>query len=670
MIDFRVAVDTGGTFTDFVFLENGILNVHKLPSTPSNPALAIIEGITEKNIHDRPIDLIHGSTVATNALLSRDGVKVGLITTSGFEDIIEIGRQNRDVLYDLTYKRPKSIVNQENRFGIKERIDEKGEVLESLSKTELKKILFKLKRNKIKSLAICFLHSYVNNTHELEVSDFFTKKGFPVSVSSLILSEYREFERTSTTCVNAYVSPLMKNYLDRLQKEETLRRFRVMQSNGGLISSEVASSEAVRTILSGPAGGVVGAFHVAKKKKTSRFITIDMGGTSADVSIIDGKLNFTSETELSGLPVRVPVIDIHTVGAGGGSIAECDSGGALIVGPKSAGASPGPMCYGNGNNVTVTDANLFLGRIDPSNFLGGKIKIDCSKSEKGISFLAKKLALDPLETAQGIITIANEHMANAIRLMSIERGHDPRAFTLMAFGGAGPMHACALAETLGIKKVLIPRDPGTLSARGMFLADVIKDYSKTVLLNLVNMNHKYLDELFFSLLDQARKDLKKEGVDKFKIEKFLDMRYLGQSHELTIPFRGIKSNFYEDLYLLFTKFHKKRFLTANSNRDIEIVNIRVRATGFTKTIKLERKTVKTKKKIMKRQKIIFDGKSHISKIYDRIDLHPGKSFSGPALVFEFSATSIIPPFWNCKIDKECNLILTKEKNSRQKSQVS
>ncbi len=662
MTDFRVAVDTGGTFTDFVFLENGKLNIHKLPSTPSNPAVAIIQGISEKNIDNRPVDLIHGSTVATNALLSREGAKVGLITTSGFEDIIEIGRQNRDILYDLKYQRPKSIVDKQNRFGIRERMNQNGDILVHLSKTELKKILLKLKRNKVESLAICLLHSYANNKHELEISNFFIKEGFAVSVSSLILPEYREFERTSTTAVNAYVSPLMKSYLGKLEKEETLKRFRVMQSNGGLISSEVASSEAVRTILSGPAGGVVGAFHVAKKTKLSKFVTIDMGGTSADVSIIDGDLSFTSETELSGLPVRVPVIDIHTVGAGGGSIAECDLGGALIVGPKSAGGVPGPMCYGNGNNVTVTDANLFLGRIDPLNFLGGKMKIDRSRAIEGIKVLAEKLFLTKLETAEGILTIANEHMANAIRLMSIERGYDPRLFTLLAFGGAGPMHACALAETLSMKRVLIPRDPGTLSARGMFLADIIKDYSKTVLLKLENIENQHLEDLFSPLLKQAKVDLKKEGIDEFKIEKFLDMRYLGQSHELTIPFAEIKSNFHADLYLLFTKFHKKRYLISNTNQEVEIVNIRVRATGSTKTVELNKKRKKTRKKKIKKQKIVFDGKSYEAIVFDRIDLHPGENFRGPALVFEFSATSIIPPFWNCKVDKESNLILTKSAN--------
>ena len=662
MTDFRVAVDTGGTFTDFVFLENGKLNIHKLPSTPSNPAVAIIQGISEKNIDNRPVDLIHGSTVATNALLSREGAKVGLITTSGFEDIIEIGRQNRDILYDLKYQRPKSIVDKQNRFGIRERMNQNGDILLHLSKSEFKKILLKLKRNKVESLAICLLHSYANNKHELEISNFFIKEGFAVSVSSLILPEYREFERTSTTAVNAYVSPLMKSYLGKLEKEETLKRFRVMQSNGGLISSEVASSEAVRTILSGPAGGVVGAFHVAKKTKLSKFVTIDMGGTSADVSIIDGDLSFTSETELSGLPVRVPVIDIHTVGAGGGSIAECDLGGALIVGPKSAGGVPGPMCYGNGNNVTVTDANLFLGRIDPLNFLGGKMKIDRSRAIEGIKVLAEKLFLTKLETAEGILTIANEHMANAIRLMSIERGYDPRLFRLLAFGGAGPMHACALAETLSMKRVLIPKDPGTLSARAMFLADIIKDYSKTVLLKLENIENQHLEDLFSPLLKQAKVDLKKEGIDEFKIEKFLDMRYLGQSHELTIPFAEIKSDFHADLYLLFTKFHKKRYLISNTNQEVEIVNIRVRATGSTKTVELNKKRKKTRKKKIKKQKIVFDGKSYEAIVFDRIDLHPGENFRGPALVFEFSATSIIPPFWNCKVDKESNLILTKSAN--------
>ncbi|MEE9275390.1 MAG: hydantoinase/oxoprolinase family protein, partial [bacterium] len=451
----RVGVDTGGTFTDFILVERGRVRVHKVLSTPDNPARAILRGLAdlfgENGERGAPaLDLTHGSTVATNALLTRRGAKTALVTTAGFEDVIEIGRQNRKELYDLAYRRPPALVPRRLRFGVRERLDERGEVIEPLDEEDLASLAERLRAAGAESVAICFLHSYANPAHEKRVERALRGAGFFVSASSRVLPEYREYERMSTTCVNAYVGPLMIRYLGDLERKLGAGVLRVMQSIGGTISGGMASREAVRTILSGPAGGVVGAFEVSRRAGFDRVITLDMGGTSTDVSLLQGEIGFTSETEVAGCPIRVPVIDIHTVGAGGGSIARRDPGGALEVGPESAGADPGPMCYGKGREVTVTDANLYLGRLDPARFLGGRMRLHPEAVESGIAKLAASLGLEPVQAAEGVLRVADQHMARAIRLITLERGHDPREFALASFGGAGAMHACSLARILNI----------------------------------------------------------------------------------------------------------------------------------------------------------------------------------------------------------------------------
>ncbi|MEK6711388.1 MAG: hydantoinase/oxoprolinase family protein, partial [Nitrospinota bacterium] len=380
------------------------------------------------------------------------------------------------------YKRPLPLVPRALRYGVRERLDERGEVLIPLSAEDLAPLIRRLKARGVESVAVCFLHAYANPAHERRAAEALRKAGLPVSASSQVLPEYREYERASTACVNAYVSPLMGRYLGGLGRKAGVARLRVMQSNGGVISGRRAGEEAVRTILSGPAGGVVGAFEAARGAGFPDAVTFDMGGTSTDVSLLQGRIGFTAETEVAGCPIRVPVIDIHTVGAGGGSIARRDPGGALAVGPESAGADPGPICYGKGGEVTVTDANLFLGRLDPARFLGGRMKLDEEGAAAGVDRLARELGLGPLQAAEGVLRVVNQHMARAIRLISVERGHDPRRFALVAFGGAGGMHACALAGILGVPAVIVPQDPGILSARGMLAADVAKDYGRTVLL--------------------------------------------------------------------------------------------------------------------------------------------------------------------------------------------
>ena len=658
----RIGVDTGGTFTDFISFDGARVQVHKVPSTPDAPERAILQGLDEL-LEGRGValDITHGSTVATNALLTRRGAKTALVTTAGFEDLIEIGRQNRKELYNLAYRRPPALVPRNLRMGVAERLDEKGGELLRLKDSAIRALKQKLQKAGVESVAICLLHSYANPSHEEKVADAVRQSGLHVSMSSQVLPEFREYERMSTTCVNAYVSPMMNRYLKDLESRLDSGRLRIMQSNGGVISSTMAGEEAIRTILSGPAGGVVGACEVARRAGFENSIAFDMGGTSTDVSLLHGGIGFTAETEVAGCPIRVPLIDIHTVGAGGGSIARVDPGGALAVGPQSAGADPGPICYGKGSEVTVTDANLFLGRLDPERFLGGRMGLDMEPVKVGIARLAKSLRLDARQAAEGVIRVANQHMARAIRLISVERGHDPREFALISFGGAGAMHACSLAEILRIPHVIVPNDPGILSARGMLTADVVKDYARTVLLPLEGLSKKSLAGHFAPLLKKGRDDLKFEGFPKPAFSFFIDMRYLGQSYELTLPYRpetGVDLR--KSLRAAFDRLHDERFGTSSPESAIEIVTLRVRVVGEVERPPM-RRLPKAPKSIshalMGRRKMTFAGREVEGSVYARDMFSRGNRFKGPALVCEFSATTVVSPGWECRVDDWGNLIL-------------
>jgi N-methylhydantoinase A len=657
----RLGVDTGGTFTDFILIRDGRVRVHKVPSTPDDPSRAILQGIADLAESEAfgEIDLTHGSTVATNALLTRRGAKVALITTAGFEDVIEIGRQNRSDLYDLAYHRPPPLIPRRLRFGFKERLDEHGNVVEPILSREIKRLTAKIKKSEADIAAVCFLHSYANPAHEEKVAEALGRAGIAVSLSCRVLPEYREYERTSTTCVNAYVSPMMSRYLGTLERKMGPGRLRVMPSNGGVISSETASHEAVRTILSGPAGGVVGGCEAVRRAGYENAITFDMGGTSTDVSLLEGGIGFTSETEVAGCPIRVPVIDIHTVGAGGGSIARRDPGGALAVGPVSAGADPGPICYGRGKDVTVTDANLYLGRLDPERFLGGRMRLDPAAAGRGIRKLGSALGLDPTTAAEGITRIADQHMAGAIRLISVERGFDPRDFALVSFGGAGGMHAVSLARILDIPTVIVPREPGILSARGMLTADVVKDFARSILLPVGEVDQKSLTRHFGALTKEAGRDMRAEGFARPRFERFADLRYLGQSYELTIPL-GNSSTSPARLRAAFDKAHHERFGISNSERPVEIVTIRIRSSGSVR--KFAAKRVKAggrsaAQALAGGREMIFDGKKVKGSLYERDLLLAGDRFRGPAIVTEFSATTVIPPSAACRVDEWGNLIL-------------
>ncbi len=527
----RIGVDTGGTFTDFVRVDEQGITVHKVRSTPDDPSRAILAGIREIAGASAEAEVTHGSTVATNALLEREGSRVALITTAGFEDVLLIGRQTRAELYNFMVEGRRPLIEPGLTFGVRERLAADGSVLTPLDLSAIPSLIESLHAAKADSVAVCLLHSYANPIHERILAEGLRAAGFLVSASHEILPEYREFERWSTTAVNAYVTPLMASYLSRLAaglgSTAGASTLRIMQSNGGSISAAYASRAAVQTILSGPAAGVVGAQAVGESSGFPRLITFDMGGTSTDVSLIDGAIGTTVDSVVGDFPVRLPVLDIHTVGAGGGSIAWLDSGGSLRVGPRSAGADPGPACYGKGTELTVTDANLLLGRLDPAYFLGGRMALDLDRTRALAKALATKLNLTERTLAEGIVRIANANMERAIRVVSVQRGHDPRDFALLAFGGAGGLHACALAHSLDIATVLIPEHSGVLSALGMLLADVSKDYSTSILKPTSAVTERELQQALAPLKERACADLGAEGfnVIDMLLEPSLDMRY-------------------------------------------------------------------------------------------------------------------------------------------------
>ncbi|HKT67824.1 MAG TPA: hydantoinase/oxoprolinase family protein, partial [Terriglobales bacterium] len=546
----RVAVDTGGTFTDCVWVENGRLRMLKVFSTPDDPSQAIVQAVERTGLGSAPV-LLHGTTVGTNSLLQRRGARVALVTTEGFEDSIQIGRQARPKLYDFFFDPVQPLVPPELRFGVRERTACDGQVLERPGEAELRRLRQAVEASGAEAAAVSLLFSFVNPENERAVAQTLAglsneKSDVPLSLAHVVLPEFREYERASTVVVNAYLQPLMQRYLENLGKRLEAKRGKaavfIMQSSGGITSLAAAAAEPVRTVLSGPAGGVVGAAAVGWRSGSERIISFDMGGTSTDVALVEGEPRASNEAEVAGLPVRVPMLDIHTVGAGGGSIARFDAGGALRVGPLSAGADPGPICYGKGVEPTVTDANLLLGRLPEDRFLGGEFGLDVERTRRVVkNWLQKnRSSLNVEEFAAGVVRVVNATMEKAVRVVSIERGYDPRDFTLVAFGGAGGMHACELAAALGIPRVLLPPLPGALSAYGILVSDIVKDYSRTVLWRAAGkLPEANLRRQFEAFEHEARAAFRAEnwaGAPRF--ERSLDMRHRGQGYELNVPFTG------------------------------------------------------------------------------------------------------------------------------------
>jgi N-methylhydantoinase A/oxoprolinase/acetone carboxylase beta subunit len=653
----RTGVDTGGTFTDLVFFRDGQLVVHKVRSTPQNPARSILEGIRQvlpPQPQQELIEIVHGSTVATNAVLERKGARVALVTTAGFEDVLSIGRQVRPELYNFFVAARRPLVQPTLIFGVPERLDAQGGILQPLNRKAFGQLLKRLRGDKkhIDILAVCFLHSYANPIHERRVAEQLRSTGLRVCASHEVLPEYKEFERWSTTVLNAYVTPIVDEYLGKLEQQLGRSNLRIMQSNGGTISAAGARAQAVRTVLSGPAGGVVGARTVAQAAGFSRIISFDMGGTSTDVSLVADTIGTTTDSVVGDFPMRLPIIDIHTVGAGGGSIATRDSGGALRVGPQSAGADPGPACYGSGNALTVTDANLLLGRLDPNYFLGGRMSLQPERARKLAAEMARAFKISIPQLAEGILRVANANMERALRVVSVRRGHDPRDFALVAFGGAGGMHAAELAARLDIGSVLVPRHAGVLSALGMLLADVTQDYSASVLKPSAMITDHQLQRLFQRLLRQARRWLAAEGYSRRQvIRQLLDVRYIGQSYEITVPFS-------RDYRATFDAQHRRLYGYANPDRPTEIVNLRVTASGLTAKPKLpKRRLTRARCKTDTTKPAWFNGRKWRTAFHHWEDLSPGGYGSGPAVITGSEATVVVPPRFHFQVDGFLNVIM-------------
>jgi N-methylhydantoinase A len=661
---FRVGVDTGGTFTDFVYESLGRLEILKVPSTPQDPSLAIVAGLDriaaiKKTAVDQ-LEVVHGTTVGTNALLQRRGARTALITTKGFEDVIAIGRQARPELYNLNVQRQPRLVADELRFGVAERVTASGDILVPLIEEELERAVQRVREAGVESVAVSLLFSFVRPEHEQMIANALKSLNLPISISHRIHPEYREYERTSTAVINAYLQPLMGAYLKRL--ESNVPKLSVMQSSGGAISARAAAEEPVRTILSGPSGGVVGAMRIAREAGFANLITLDMGGTSTDVALTTGDgLRMTNEATVAGLPVAVSVMDIQTVGAGGGSIARIDEGGSLRVGPDSAGADPGPACYGKSLLPTVTDAHLVLGHFAGTGLLGGEFQLDASRSEKAMAQLAKEMSragrrkVGMREAAQGVLSVVNTNMERALRQISVERGYDPREFALLPFGGAGGLHAVDLARALRIPRIIIPRSAGALSAIGVVAADVVRDQSQTVMLEAVTGIEKKLERVFRKLESDAQATLQQEGFsgERQRHERILAMRYRGQSFELEIRAgRG-------DLVEKFHESHRSRYGYAQTGNAVEVVSARVRSSGLTTQLRQRRVGAASHKRQTRASRFAdayFGGKKVRARIWQRDELLANARVVGPAIVTEYSATTLLPPDSWAMVDDYGNLI--------------
>jgi N-methylhydantoinase A len=640
----HVAVDTGGTFTDVVLRTGAGVAVLKVPSTPDDPSRAVVAGVRQAlaaaGAGASAHVLVHGSTVATNALLEGRHARAALVTNAGFEDVLIIGRQARPALYALHGERPPPLVPDELRLGIAGRMDEVGTVLEAADAEEIASLAARLTALAAESVAVVLLHSYANPSHEQAVASALRAAGLSCSVSSELLPEYREFERTATTVVNACVAPVMAGYLGRLAGSGAAGRIRVMGSSGGALSVERARQFAAETILSGPAGGVAGALHVARRHGIHDIMTFDMGGTSTDVSLCPGRALHTRDFAVAGVPVALPVLDIHTVGAGGGSIARLDSGGALRVGPASAGAVPGPVCYGRGGTqLTVTDANVALGRIPGSS---GVLDIDASLVAGPLAGLAAALGCAAGDAAEGIIAVANTAMEGALRVISVERGFDAAGFTLVPFGGAAGLHAVALAERLEIPRLLLPPAPGVLSAFGMLVAPVRKDTARSVL--LADPSEAELEPIFQELEQAGRDAMAGEdtAAGDVVLHRSVAARYRGQSHELDVPAREWREAFHTA--------HAQRFGYALRDATVETVTLRVTALGPEPHVPAPVLPPADGPALAAESgEVRFEGDVVMAAHYHRAALRPAHVLHGPALLLEETATFWLPPGWRGEV---------------------
>lgn len=661
-----IGVDTGGTFTDLVLLHDGRLLTHKTPSTPTDFSIGVLRGIDAlldqlPRIEKVGFQLVHSTTVATNSLLERKGPRTALITTEGFRDVLEIGRQHRDELYNLNWERRAPLVPRQLRVELPERVHADGSVERRPRVAEIEALLERLEKRGVESIAVSLLFSFLHPDHEQAVARAAQRRHMPVYLSSDIAPEFREYERTSTTVVNAFVSPTIESYLHTLSSEVIPRgatHMRVVQSNGGSLSVETAVHHGVRTLLSGPAAGLRGALDQARsclqhfKHDPDRMLTFDMGGTSTDVSLVDGEPTFTHEAHVAGVPVRAAMLDVHTVGAGGGSIAYVDAGGLLHVGPDSAAADPGPACYGAGTLPTVTDANVLAGRLPTDRFLGGRMPLHPDRALEAMADLADTMSLTTEQAALDVLRIVNDNMVRALRFISVERGYDPRLFTLVAYGGAGGLHACDIADSLDMQRVVLPHNPGVVSAWGCVTADVIKDYARTVMQPFDPAQESRWIDVLDELAHQARRDLDQEGVPShsIEIEASLDLRYAGQSFELTVPCKASLASTAQS----FHELHAQRYGHSNRETPLELVTVRVRGTGPS-TIHDQPLDV-SPGSVRSGEACSFGEFA----LVERSSLPPGARIKGPALLTEDYSTLCIPGGWVARSDLIGNLLLEKK----------
>jgi N-methylhydantoinase A len=655
----RVAIDTGGTFTDCVYLAAGELQVLKVFSTPADPSQAVVEGLARIGA-GRALEVRHGTTVGTNTMLERKGARVAFVTTAGFEDTIAIGRQTRSKLYDWFAPVPVCLVPRRLRFGVPERVSAEGEILCSPTEEELNALVDKVRASEAEAVAISLLFSFANPETERRVEAAMRCLGLPISTSHRILPEFREYERASTIVVNAYLAPRMQSYLLHLEQRVITQhaggRVDVMQSSGGIISARRAAPEPVRTVLSGPAGGVIGACHVARWAGFERLIGFDMGGTSTDVFLADAASagpQLTRESVVAGVPVSMPMLDIHTAGAGGGSIARFDAGGMLRVGPESAGAEPGPICFGRGTMPTVTDANFLLGRLDQDSFLGGGVRLDRQRTEQIMR--EQKGSLPSVEEfAVGILRVVETQMEKAIRVISVERGHDPRQFTLVSFGGGGPLHACSLARALRIPTVLVPAMPGALSAVGILLADAVRDYSRTVMLPSDEMDS--LEESFAELEQRGVEEFTAEGLQGVA-QRTVDLRYRQQGYELNVPYDKHSPTHAIEA---FHRLHQQRYGFCDVLRPVEVVNLRLRMTAAGEPYSPANREPTPGDggaASYAERDVFFAGRFLPTRHYRRDGLVPGDTIHGPAMITEYTSATVLPHGCCARVDGFGNLVI-------------
>lgn len=683
-MSYRLSVDVGGTFTDIVLFNEKYKRFYitKTPSTPQDQSIGIVEGIQKmvKQVGIFYNDIsyfIHGTTVATNALLEREGAKTALITTEGFRDIFEIGRQRRPDLYDFWVKRPNPPIPRYLIYEVPERTLYTGKVIKELDENKARDIIREIKKNDIESIAVCLLHSYKNPKNELRIKELILDEipGIYISLSCEILPEIREYERTCTTSVNAYLMPKVHRYINKLVKEKKVlgikQNLHIMQSNGGIMSANFAAKRSIYTVFSGPAGGVLAGKYISKLIGEKNVITLDMGGTSTDIALLENnEIKFTTNGEIGTFPIKISMLEMHTIGSGGGSIAWIDDGGALRVGPQSAGAVPGPACYNlGGKNPTVTDTNLLLGRLSSENFLGGEKSLSFEKAKTAIEKeIASKLNLSYVESANGIINIVNSNMSGGVKVVSTQKGYDLREFSLIAFGGAGPLHADQLMSELNMKKVIIPLSPGNFSAIGEMLAEIRYDYVRTNVISIKSITANEYNEIFDEMRKEAIKNLTEEGFEKENIvfKGTSDMRYAGQAWELSIP---VPINLFSAVEFLkiardFHRIHKRTYGYILKDEEIIFVNLRLSAIGLIPQIdinlELPREENITKHICKGDRKVFFDNDFINCPIYDRENLIPGNVIKGPAVIEEYGSNTIVSLKKRVCIDKFKNIIIERE----------